>query len=143
MALRRTLGCTYVHSPNYRALLTMILSMAEHLITGKNGEEAALRHLLTSGYSLLGRNVRIARDEIDIIVYDPVDSVIVFVEVKARTRNDPDYTPLLNFTEEKCACVSRAAERWIADQEHEWGWRIDLLLVAEGKVTDHLKDVAN
>lgn len=117
--------------------------MADHLSTGRNGEDVAMRYLLTSGYGLLGRNVRIARDELDLIVYDPVDGVIVFVEVKSRTINDPDFTPLLNFTEDKKACVTRAAQRWIADQEKEWGWRIDLILVAEGKVTDHLKDVAN
>lgn len=117
--------------------------MAEHLITGRNGEDVAMRYLLTSGYGLLGRNVRIARDELDLIVYDPVDGVIVFVEVKARTLNDPDYTPLLNFTDNKKECVVRAAERWIAAQEREWGWRVDLILVADGKVTEHLKDVAN
>ena len=117
--------------------------MADHLITGMNGENIAMRYLLTSGYSLLGRNVRILKDEIDLIVYDPVDGVIVFVEVKARTKNDPDYTPLLNFTEDKKKCVVRAAERWIAAQEREWGWRVDLILVAEEKVVDHLKDVAN
>ena len=102
-----------------------------------------MRHLLTSGYALLGRNVRIARDEIDLIVFDPMDGVIVFVEVKARTKSDPDFTPLLNFTEGKKAHIIRAAERWIADQKREWGWRIDLILVADGKVIDHMKDVAN
>lgn len=117
--------------------------MTKHLITGRNGEDVAMRYLLTSGYGLLGRNVRIGRDEIDLIVYDPVDGVIVFVEVKARSCNDPDFSPLLNFTNDKKACVARAAERWIADQKDEWGWRIDLILVAEGKVTDHLKDVGH
>ena len=117
--------------------------MAEHLITGRNGEDVAMRYLLTSGYGLLGRNVRINKNEIDLIVYDPVDGVIVFVEVKSRTVNDPDFTPLLNFTEENKGCVTRAAECWIADQEREWGWRIDLILVAEEKVVDHLKDVGN
>lgn len=121
----------------------MHFSMADHLITGRNGEDVAMRYLLTSGYGLLGRNVRIARDELDLIVYDPVDGVIVFVEVKSRTINDPDFSPLLNFTDEKRACVARAAQRWIADQEKEWGWRIDLILVAKGKVIDHVKDVNN
>jgi putative endonuclease len=102
-----------------------------------------MRYLLTSGYGLLGRNVRIARDEIDLIVYDPVDGVIVFVEVKSRTIDHPDFSPLLNFTDDKKACVRRAAERWIADQEREWGWRMDLILVADGKMTEHVKDVGN
>lgn len=122
---------------------TILATMAEHLITGRNGEDVAMRYLLITGYGLLGRNVRIMKDEIDLIVYDPVDGVIVFVEVKTRKINDPDYTPLLNFTENKKACVVRAAERWITAQEREWGWRVDLILVADGKVTDHLKDVAN
>ncbi len=117
--------------------------MADHHIVGREGEDVAMRYLLMSGYSLLGRNVRIGHDEIDLIVFDPMDTVIVFVEVKARSKDDPDFSPLLNFTEDKKACVRRAAERWIAAQEHEWGWRIDLVLVADGKVADHIKDVGN
>jgi putative endonuclease len=117
--------------------------MAEHHIVGREGEDVAMRHLLITGYSLLGRNVRIQHDEIDLIVLDPVDGVIVFAEVKSRNKEDPDFVPGLNFTEDKKACVRRAAERWIAAQEREWGWRIDLVLVADGKVVDHIKDVGN
>jgi Holliday junction resolvase-like predicted endonuclease len=65
------------------------------------------------------------------------------VEVKARSKDDPDFSPVLNFTEHKKACVRRGAQRWIAAQEHERGWRIDLVLVADGKVADHIKDVGN
>lgn len=101
----------------------------------------ALHYLLCRGYSLLGRNVRIGHDEIDIIVYDPMDDVITFVEVKTRSADHPDYTPMLNVTSQKTHRLQRAAEQWIADQEREWGWRIDVILVVGEQVQEHIKDI--
>jgi len=50
---------------------------------GARGEDRALKFLLEKGYTLLGRNVRIGRDELDLIMLD--GACVVFVEVKART----------------------------------------------------------
>lgn len=57
--------------------------MAESHSLGKRGENIALNHLLSKGYSILERNWTAGRKEIDIIAED--DRNIVFVEVKTRT----------------------------------------------------------
>lgn len=49
---------------------------------GRRAEEAAAAHLEASGFSVLGRNVRVGRLEIDLIVRD--GPVIVVVEVRTR-----------------------------------------------------------
>ena len=49
---------------------------------GRHGEDLAAAHLDALGWTLLERNHRIARGEIDIIALD--GETLVFVEVKAR-----------------------------------------------------------
>ena len=49
---------------------------------GRHGEDVAAAHLDALGWTLLERNHRIARGEIDIIALD--GETLVFVEVKAR-----------------------------------------------------------
>ena len=50
---------------------------------GEYGETAALEYLLEKGYKLVARNLRIGRDEIDLVLQDR--QLTVFVEVKARS----------------------------------------------------------
>ena len=57
--------------------------MAQHNETGRRGEDLATAFLLSKGYSILERNWKSGRKEIDIIAQDGTD--IVFVEVKTRT----------------------------------------------------------
>jgi len=64
--------------------------MVGHKLTpyelGKAGEEAALRYLKKKKYKILARGFRLFRGEIDIIARD--QNTLVFVEVKARSRQD-------------------------------------------------------
>lgn len=112
---------------------------APHIRTGRRGERTAVRFLHRHGYRVIGRNIRVGRrDEIDILAWDPEDRVLVFAEVKSRERNDDDYHPLLNATVEKRAALARSARRWVAMHEYPGGYRIDLLCVAGGEVTEHV-----
>ncbi|MFI3294781.1 MAG: YraN family protein [Rikenellaceae bacterium] len=56
--------------------------MAEHNILGSEGESLATQFLLAGGYTILERNFRISRIEVDIIAMR--DGVVHFVEVKSR-----------------------------------------------------------
>ena len=58
---------------------------------GKLGEDAAVDFLRHNGYTVIERNYRAARNEIDIIATDK--KYIVFVEVKARTYKKSDEMP--------------------------------------------------
>lgn len=50
---------------------------------GRKGEDAAVRFLIYQGFTILERNFRASRNEIDIIVRK--DNLIVFVEVKSSS----------------------------------------------------------
>lgn len=115
--------------------------IAAHMMAGKQGEDAAVVHLQNIGYTIIGRNVRLNKDEIDIIAFDPRDKVYVFAEVKTRTRIDQDYRPELNITYKKRGFMRRAARRWMTQFSEEIGYRMDVLCVMDGNVVDHYIEV--
>ena len=57
--------------------------MAEHNHTGERGEQLACQWLEAKGFSILHRNWRHGRDEIDIVALD--GHFLVVVEVKTRS----------------------------------------------------------
>ncbi len=61
---------------------------AEHLTTGRYGEEEAYFYLRRNGYVMVARNYRSPRrrGEVDLIGWD--GDVLCFVEVKTRTTRD-------------------------------------------------------
>ncbi len=69
-----------------------------HLRVGREGELVAEEYLRSLGYRIYDRNVRISRDEIDLIVFDPEEKVMVFAEVKSRANFDSDFSPELGLT---------------------------------------------
>lgn len=58
----------------------------EHLRAGLWGEEQAERFLRQRGWPILGRRVRLGRDELDLVARD--GETLVFVEVKTRRTED-------------------------------------------------------
>lgn len=80
--------------------------MKEHITLGKAGEEAAVRLLRSSGYRILGRNVRARFGEIDVVAWD--GATLCFIEVKAR-RNLAMGWPEEGVTEEKQRRLKRLA----------------------------------
>ncbi len=61
-------------------------SMAKHNIIGTNGEQIAADFLLNKGYTILNRNWRAGKKEIDIIADDK--GTLVIVEIKTRSSYD-------------------------------------------------------
>ena len=78
---------------------------------GRAAEEAAAQYLLHRGWTLLGRNVRIGRGELDLIVRRA--DVLAFVEVKAR-RTAEYGTPEDAVDARKRRKVARLAELWLS-----------------------------
>ena len=108
---------------------------------GQLGEDIAAAYLQSIGYKIHTRNVQVGRSEIDIIAYDPSDKAIVFAEVKARQRAHSDFHPLLNWTPAKRRALLRGARRWVAEHEFDKGFRVDLICVVAGQVTQHIKEI--
>ena len=100
--------------------------MAEHLETGKLGEEKAAAHLTEKGYEIVARNYRFKHSEIDIIAKK--GKLTIFVEVKTRTNLN------YGFPEEfvdgtKAKLVMRAAEHYIFDTNWHFDIRFDIISV--------------
>lgn len=113
-----------------------------HIEEGRRGEEVALFYLARQGYQIKARNVRFGKDEIDIVAFDPRDCVLVFVEVKTRSRFKSDYHPVLNVTRWKRVAMSRAARRYVHEKKWDAGYRLDVVCVIDGRVTQHDCEVA-
>ena len=80
---------------------------------GNQGEEVAAAFLVARGFRILERNFRCRGGEVDIVVRDPRDKSLVFVEVKAR--RDLSYgAPQLAVTPFKQRQISKAALTWLA-----------------------------
>ena len=58
--------------------------MATHNVLGKEGEEEAVQCLLQKGYTILHRNWRAGKKELDIVALDNQQKTLVVVEVKTR-----------------------------------------------------------
>jgi putative endonuclease len=78
---------------------------------GRAAEEAATRHLARQGWRVLGRNVRIGRGELDIIVRR--GRTLAFVEVKAR-RSASCGAPEDAVDARKRRQIARLAQLWMA-----------------------------
>jgi putative endonuclease len=70
------------------ALLPRKSAEAEHLRTGRRGEEEAYFHLRRLGYVMVARNYRSprCRSELDLVGWD--GGTLCFIEVKTRTTRD-------------------------------------------------------
>ncbi|MCB9832463.1 MAG: YraN family protein [Planctomycetes bacterium] len=60
----------------------MLATRFRAFLAGRRAEALARRHLRRAGFLIVERNVRVGRDEIDLVAID--EETIVFVEVKAR-----------------------------------------------------------
>lgn len=114
---------------------------APHLLIGIRGEDIACDFLRSIGYQVRERNVVLDRDEIDILAVDPADGTLVFAEVKSRSEFQKDFPPEMAADWRKCRKLRRSARKWVALHDFDGPYRLDLLCVAEGKVTAHYKEL--
>jgi putative endonuclease len=108
---------------------------------GRQGEEVAAAYLRGLGYEIRERNVRLQRDEIDIIAFDKPRQMMAFVEVKTRRTNSEAYPIRTAIDRRKRRAMSRAVERWVTMHTYEGAGRIDLLCVEDATVVEHIMDV--
>ncbi|MFM1650751.1 YraN family protein [Brevibacillus sp. B_LB10_24] len=93
---------------------------------GKKGEQLAVEHLQTKGYSILGQNVRFASGEIDIVAVD--GNTLVIVEV--RTRSSDRYgTPAESITWQKQGKLRELALLYLKQQQRRQRIRFDIVCI--------------
>ncbi len=107
---------------------------------GKNGEDQAVQFLVDNGYSVLKRNFRYKRSEIDIICKK--DELLVFIEVK--TRSSLSFGPPESFvSENQQASIVRGAEAYMEAEAWEGELRFDVISILKGDrglEIEHFKD---
>ncbi|MFN3381371.1 MAG: YraN family protein [Runella zeae] len=105
--------------------------MAEHIDTGKLGEDKAAAFLEEKGYEILTRNYRFRHSEIDIIARK--NKILIFVEVKTRT-NVSFGMPEEFVDATKRRLIMKAAEQYIFDLDWQGDIRFDVVSVV---ITPH------
>lgn len=99
--------------------------MSKKAVVGAKGEQKAADYLKSKEYSIVERNYRYKRAEIDLIVLK--DECIVFVEVKTRSSNAYGH-PEEAVNEKKARKIVEGAEHYV--QEKEWTGNIRFDIVA-------------
>ena len=112
----------------------------EKQLLGRQGELIACTHLLENGYSILERNWRFGREEIDIIAQK--EGEIIFIEVKTRN-NEFAGSPVLAVSEGKRKIILRIANEYILSKDIDAESRFDIIgivLNSMEKKIEHIED---
>lgn len=102
---------------------------------GNIGEAAAARFLRKQRYKIIGRNVHISHNELDIVAVNKKQKVVVFAEVKARSVEKDLYskfgTPASAVTKSKQQRTVSAARSYLQTNKKIQGLqpRIDVIEV--------------
>ncbi len=100
--------------------------MADHIDTGKLGEELAVSYLAKKGYKILERNWRFKKLELDIIAL--FDNRLIVTEVKTRTSSYFE-NPKDAITLKKQKFIFDAAEAYIMQTDLDVEIRFDIVEV--------------
>jgi putative endonuclease len=116
--------------------------MSKHNERGAKGEEIAVNFLVTNRYSILERNWRSGKKEIDIIAQK--EDLVIFIEVKTRKDFSFGY-PEEAVTPQKERFLKAAADAYIEANPQFQKFRFDIIsiLLNQGKVKEikHFEDV--
>jgi putative endonuclease len=121
--------------------------------TGDQAEEAVARHLSALGWTIVARNVRVGRSELDIVAIEPAPrETLVVVEVRSATVTTFG-DPVESVRPAKVARLYRAAWDLARAGRLSDGralptlpWRVDLVTVVRHgdrgwRLADHLRGV--
>ncbi len=114
--------------------------MSDSHLLGRKGEELAAEFLVKEGYSVLERNWKAGKLEIDIIARK--NDQIVFVEVKTRSENYMA-TPESAVDRRKERSIISAADRYLKRNKIDQECRFDIVTLVKGKdgfIIDHIKN---
>jgi len=120
--------------------------MARHNDLGKWGEDMAAAYLRDNGYTILERDWKSGRRDIDIIAMTPDGMTVVFVEVKTRT-SDALAAPEDAVDALKIKNICRAADDYVKQHDVLDELRFDIVTVVgdapENARVEHVADAFN
>ncbi|MBD0823457.1 YraN family protein [Aestuariibaculum marinum] len=114
--------------------------MAQHNELGKKGEQLAVDFLLEHDYTIVERNYRFNKAEVDIIAQQ--QDILTIIEVK--TRSNTDFGNPQDFVKPKqIKNLVRAVDEYVTENQLDVEVRFDIIaIVKQGKTyeIEHLKD---
>lgn len=114
--------------------------MATHNELGKKGEDLAVEYLENEQYTILERNFRFRKAEVDIIASK--DTMLIAVEVK--TRSTPDFGDPQDFVKPKqIQALVSAMDAYCTTKDLDMEIRFDIVAIIENKAgrrIEHIKD---
>lgn len=120
----------------------VVLTVSYRKDIGNYGEDLAVAHLQRLGLTILERNWRYSRAEIDIIAKE--NDILVFIEVKTRS-SDHYGKPGEFFTREQEDFIIDAAGEYMEQTGHDWEIRFDVISILLKRDEDfelrHYRDV--
>lgn len=114
--------------------------MATHNDFGIEGEAIAERYLTTKGYSILAKNYRFEKSEIDIIAKK--ENILIFVEVKARTDNRYGF-PEEAISDKKKEKLMEGAEAYLLENNLQCPISFDVIAITKSANSieiEHIED---
>jgi putative endonuclease len=113
--------------------------MAEHTELGKKGEKIAINYLIDNGYTILEKNYRYLKAEVDIIAQK--NNVLAAIEVKTRST---DYfgNPQDFVNPKKIKLLISAIDYYVNEKDLDVEVRFDIIAIIHQKTIKitHLKD---
>ena len=114
--------------------------MAQHNELGKKGEQLAIDYLVENGYSIVEKNYRFQKAEIDVIAQK--ENVLVVVEVKTRST---DYfgNPQDFVNPKKIKLLVSAIDNYVTEKDLDVEIRFDIIAIVKQKnifKIEHLED---
>ena len=120
--------------------------MAEHNDLGKWGEDEAVLYLEDEGYTIVDRDWRLGRRDLDILAFSPDGNTLVVVEVKTRTGEEYQQ-PEEAVTPGKMRNLAIAANAYVKEYQVDKVLRFDVISIVgcahQVKSLQHLKDAFN
>ena len=102
--------------------------MATHNNLGKEGEEEAVQLVLRKGYSILHRNWRAGKKELDIVATDLHQKTLIVVEVKTR-RNTSFGLPEDAINTQKIRHIISSTDAYLRKHKIDLPVRFDIITV--------------
>lgn len=112
--------------------------MAQHNDLGKLGEQFAMDYLLQNGYTILEKNWRYLKAEVDVIALK--DGILAVVEVKTRS-SDYFGAPEDFVNQKKIDLLITAINEYVITQNLEVEVRFDIISLLKKEKSFHLEHI--
>ncbi len=115
--------------------------MADHNELGKEGEAMAVAYLQKKGYTILDKNWRYLKAEIDIVAQKDPETLVI-VEVKTRTNNFIG-NPEEFVSKKKIKLLTQAANEYVISKNMNVEVRFDIIAIVKNSKYQHLEHLEN